>query len=462
LNKIAIPTLFTCPIEDSRMDLRDNSILEAPTVVVEPPGPKSRELLGAQEDMETTSLNYPKYFRVAIREARGSTVVDVDGNVFLDWVAGIAVMNLGHNNPTIREAVEKQLDSIWHSLEIPTEVRVEFLKRFRSTLSFEPRVLFTTTGADACEAAVKIARWKTKKKKVIVFEGAYHGITAGTLGFTYQGEYKRFTPVYDDQAIRVPYPYQFRCKDEDCLNHSLHAVEEAIRLNADEVAGVMVEPILGEGGYVVPPVGFLRGLREIADRWNVVLIVDEVQSGVGRTGKVWAHQWEGIEPDIMCASKAIGSGIPISLVAYRRDLTDLPRAFHLGTYRGNPLGLAAGKAVLENLTEDLLERVRAVGEMMKTRFQEINEEISGGRMDVRGRGFMIGFELVKEEKRPWPEGTTAMIDSLFKRGVLMYKCGIHNNVLRFMAPLTTPEKLLDRGLQVFSSALEEVERRRTS
>ncbi|BBD72912.1 aspartate aminotransferase family protein [Sulfodiicoccus acidiphilus] len=406
--------------------------------------------------METTALNYPKYFRIAIKEAKGSTIVDVDGNVFLDWVAGIAVMNLGHNNPLVRRAVERQLDSVWHALEVPTEVRVEFLKKFKETLSFDPKVLFTTTGADACEAAVKVARWKTRRRKVIAFEGAYHGITAGTLGLTFESEYKRFTQFYDDMVVRVPYPYTFRCDHQDCLNHTLEAVAEAVRLNIDDVAAIMVEPILGEGGYVVPPEGFLRGLREIADRWDLVMIVDEVQTGVGRTGKVWAHQWENITPDIMCASKAIGSGIPMSLVAYRKDLVELPRAFHLGTYRGNPLGLAAGKAVLDGLTEELLERVRTVGERLRTRFQEINEEVADGKMDVRGKGFMIGFELVRDEKRPWPEGTVAMIGALLKRGVLMYKCGIHSNVLRFMAPLTTPEGLLDRGLDAFASALREV------
>ncbi|MGB9729218.1 MAG: aspartate aminotransferase family protein [Thermoprotei archaeon] len=436
--------------------MEDNSFLEAPRIVVIPPGPKSLEMLKFQEEMETVAVNYPRYFPFAIKEARGSTIMDVDGNIYIDWVAGISVVNLGHNNPIIREAVMSQLNKVWHSLEIPSEIRIEFMKVLRSTLNFDAKVLFTTTGADACEASVKIARWVTGKKLIVTFEGSYHGITSGTLGLTFSPVYKRYNPVYDRDIIRVPYPYEFRSPFKDCLNDVLSLVEHIVKMNSD-VAGILVEPVLGEGGYVVPPSGFLRGLREIADNYGNLLIVDEIQSGMGRTGKIWAYEWENIVPDLVCISKSIGEGIPVSMVAFRRDLDKLPQAFHLGTYRGNPLGLAAGKATLDILkSSDILDRVISLGDYVLRRFKEINENVANGRFDVRGKGFMIGFEMVRDKKEPWEDGVKKMINGMFKRGLLMYKAGIYSNVLRFMAPLTIPKKLLDSGLVIFEDTLKEI------
>lgn len=434
----------------------DNSFIEAPKIVVEPPGPKSLEVLKLQEEYETQAVNYPKYFKIAIKEARGSTIMDVDGNIFIDWVAGIAVINLGHNNPEVRRAVEEQLNKIWHTLEVPTEVRVEFLKELISTLGYRAKVLFTTTGADACEAAIKLARWHSGKRFIIAFEGAYHGVTAGTLGITFSNYYKRFNPYFDNNVIRVPFPYEFRCPFKDCLNDTLSLVDHILATN-DNIAGIIVEPILGEGGYVVPPNGFLSGLRKITESHGTILIIDEVQTGVGRTGKIWAYEWEGITPDIIYISKAIGEGIPVSMVAFRRELDTIPVGFHLGTYRGNPLGLAAGIATLRILKNtNILDRVNSLGEYVLKRFKEINEDVSKGTHDVRGKGFMIGFEMVKENKIPWSEGVKEMIHLMFKRGLLMYKAGIFDNVLRFMAPLTIPKELLDRGLSIFHDSLKRI------
>jgi len=431
--------------------------MEAPKIIVEPPGPNSRELLKLQEMMETKAVNYPRYFKIGIKEARGSTIMDVDGNIFIDWVSGISVINLGHNNPIIRRVVEEQMDKIWHSLEIPSEIRIEFLKTLLSTLNFPAKVLFTTTGADACEAAIKIARWYTKKRNMIAFEGSYHGITSGTLGITSSSRYKRFNYFYDNNVIRVPFPYEYRCPFKDCLNEILSLIEYIVKTHED-IAGIIVEPILGEGGYVVPPNGFLRGLREISDKHGLILILDEIQSGIGRTGKIWAFEWEGISPDIICISKSIGEGIPLSMVVYKKELDDLPTGFHLGTYRGNPLGLAAGKATLDILKDTkLLERVRYLGDYTIKRLKESAEGLKGD-FDVRGRGFMIGFEMSQENKKPWSEGVMMMIDAMFKRGLLMYKAGIFDNVLRFMAPLTIPEKLLDKGLEIFGESLSKIAR----
>lgn len=433
----------------------DSSVLDAPIIKVIPPGPSSLRILKEQEEYETSAVNYPKYFKIAISEGRGSTVVDADGNVYIDMVTGISVVNLGHNNPYIREKVMEQLNKVWHTLEVPTEVRVKFSKKLISTLGFKAKLLFTTTGADAVEAAVKIARWVTGKKSIIAFEGSYHGITGGTLGFTGSNKYKEYNPFFDNRVAKFPYPYPYRCPFNDCVNDILNLLDYAMSnpsyLGGD-VAGILVEPVQGEGGYVVPPKGFLKGLKELAEKYSVPLIVDEVQTGVGRTGKMWAYQWEGIEPDIVCISKSIGEGIPVSMVAYRQEYDKLPTGFHFGTYRGNPLGLAAGLATLEFIEEkDLLSRVNRLGNKVLEELKGINNPHIG---DVRGIGFMIGIEIVKEGKEPWAEGTRKVIEESLKRGLLVYKAGRWDNVIRLMPPLTIPEVLLDKSINILKEVLQ--------
>ncbi|BFH74003.1 acetyl ornithine aminotransferase family protein [Sulfurisphaera javensis] len=439
-------------------DNLDGSILDAPKILITPPGPKSLAILKQQEVYETSALNYPKYFKIAIDKAQGSTIVDVDGNVYIDMVTGISVVNLGHNNPYIKKYVETQLNKVWHTLEIPTEIRVMFAKKLLSTLGFKAKLLFTTTGADAVEAGVKIARWVTKRKVIIAFEGSYHGITSGTLGFTGANRFKEFNPIFDSFVAKFPYPYPYRCPFKDCVNDILSLIDYAISNPAylgGEVAGILVEPVQGEGGYVIPPRGFLKGLREIADKYSIPLIVDEVQTGVGRTGKMWAYQWEGITPDIVCISKSIGEGIPLSMVAYREDFDKLPIGFHLGTYRGNPLGLAAGLATLEFIERfDILSRVQRLGEKV---LSELKEEISNPHVgDIRGLGFMIGIELVKGNKDPLSEGVKKAIEESLKRGLLVYKAGRWDNVIRLMPPLTIPEKLLFTGIEILKDILNNV------
>ncbi|MCI2414179.1 MAG: aspartate aminotransferase family protein [Candidatus Aramenus sp.] len=440
------------------MENLDDSILNAPLINVSPPGPKSLQVLKQQEEYETSAINYPKYFKIAIDRGQGSTVVDVDGNVYIDMVTGISVVNLGHNNPYIKRAVEEQLNKVWHTLEVPTEIRTNFSRKLLSTLDFKAKLLFTTTGADAVEAGVKIARWVTGKKTIISFEGSYHGITAGTLGFTGANKYKEFQDFFDNRVVKFPYPYPYRCPFKDCLNDVLSLIEYALSnpgYLGNDVAGILVEPIQGEGGYIVPPKGFLKGLREIADKYGILLIVDEVQTGMGRTGKMWAYQWEGIKPDVVCISKAVGEGIPVSMVAFRHDLDKLPTGFHLGTYRGNPLGLAAGLASLEFIEKnDILSRVQRLGnKILKELFSRISNPHVG---DIRGLGFMVGIELVSDGKSPWSEGVKKVIEESLKRGLLVYKAGRWDNVIRLMPPLTIPENLLDESLKILQETLNDL------
>ncbi len=441
------------------------SFPDAPHLVVPPPGPKSRELLDRQALLESPSVVYPRHFPIAIARARGSTLEDVDGNRFIDWVAGICVLNLGHGHPRVRAAVERQLDRIWHALELPTEARIDFLEallpRLPGELKDRAKVLFTVTGGDAVETAVSIADHLKGRRGTIVFSGAYHGVHGGAVNLTSGKRYHKTSSFRGGALVRVPYPDPYRpLLDADgsaqgtvrYLEHLLSDPHSGV----DEVSSILVEPILGEGGYVLPPPDFLPSLRELCDRHDLLLIVDEVQTGLGRTGKRWAIEHAGVSPDLLCSAKSIGGGLPLSLVAYRPDLgPELPPGFHLGTFRGNPLALAAGTEVLRELDDGgWIARAAHRGPKLLEEFRQLVAH-DGTIGEVRGRGFMIGLECVKERTHrvPFGERARSMRRELLSRGVLMHTCGGYDHVLRFMAPLTIEDRLLERGLEAFSDAL---------
>lgn len=441
----------------------------APRIIVTPPGPKSKEILAKQELLETRATIYPKAFPMAIDSARGAIIKDVDGNLYVDWVSGICVLNLGHNNPAVTSAVETQIRKIWHALEIPTEVRIEFLERIHSVLpgpiKGHAKVLFTVTGGDACEAAISLAKRVTGKKTIIAFGGSYHGVHQGIVSLTSSRHYLDYSGAARSAVFHLPFPYTYRFpfpveKTGDEAKVVLRYLENLIEdehSGLDDPAGIIVEPIQGEGGYVVPPTDFLPGLREIADRFQIPLIIDEVQTGFGRTGRFWGCEITGTTPDIMCISKSVGAGIPLSLVAYREEYDRLlPEGFHLGTYRANPLALAAGTASIDYLTSsDVLERVQKLGADLLQEFGRIGEasRVVG---DVRGVGFMIGNEIVssKERRIPSKEIAVRMRRNMFENGLLMHTCGHYANVLRFMAPLTIQEELLQKGLEIYEHSVK--------
>ena len=442
---------------------------DAPRIVAPPPGPKSRKLLADQARWETDAIGYPHYFPMAPRAAQGSTIEDVDGNRYLDWVAGISVLNLGHRHPRLVAALEAQSNAIWHALELPTEARVRFLEELQGalpgTLRHHARVLFTVTGGDAIETAVNLADFAQGKRGTVAFSGAYHGVHGGVVSLTAGRRYHSTSSFGGSTVVRVPFPDPYRPvlgADEGAagtIAYLEHLVNDP-HSGVDAISSVVVEPILGEGGYVVPPDDFLPSLREFCDRHGILLIADEVQTGLGRTGRMWAVEHAGVTPDILCIAKTIGGGIPISMVAYRADLVkELPRGFHLGTYRGNPLGLAVGTEVLKVLKEgDLLERTRHRGAAVVERFRSMSlHHPTIGQ--VRGRGFMVGVEFVHDPvaRAPWGERAKAMRSALFSRGVLMHTCGAWDQVLRFMAPLVIEDELLERGLVAFEDALESLD-----
>ena len=439
----------------------------APRIRTELPGPRSREVLEKQDKLETASRTYTNQFRMAIKEARGSTVRDLDDNVFIDWFSGICVLNLGHNHPLVKRAMMEQLEKIVHINEVPTETRIEFLSTLNSTLpgglKNHSRTMFTVTGADACEAAISLARHVSGKKTMIVFGGAYHGVAGDIISATANHHYRDLAGIDRGNFYHLPYPYSYRfpikVKEEDISKTVVDQLEYLIRdpySGPGAIGGVMVEPVQGEGGYIVPPADFLPMLREITEKYSVPLILDEVQSGVGRTGKIWASEHSRVTPDIMCVSKSIGGGIPASMIVYREDYDKgLPPGFHFGTYRGNQLAMAAGTAILKHLKEsDILERVTTKGKYIKKRLSESLEQ-NRHVGEVRGLGFMIGVEMVKDRNKKEPDTELAqrIKSELFRNGLLMHTCGHYSNVLRHMAPLTIEDDLMERGIEIFLEAV---------
>jgi 4-aminobutyrate aminotransferase-like enzyme len=442
------------------------SFPDAPRIVVPPPGPRSRELLAEQARLETDAIGYPHYFPIAPKVAQGATIEDVDGNRFIDWVGGICVLNLGHRHPRLVAALEAQSREIWHTLELPTEARVHFLKELESILPGHlrghARIFFSVTGGDAVETAVNIADHAQGKRGTVAFSGAYHGVHGGAVGLTSGRRYHTTSSFPGGTVIRVPYPDPYRpvLGADDGAAGTISYLEHLVNdpySGIDSISSVLVEPILGEGGYVVPPDDFLPSLREFCDRHGILLIADEIQTGLGRTGRMWAVEHSKVTPDILCIAKTIGGGIPLAVVAYRADLVkELPRGFHLGTFRANALGLAVGAETIRVLKEgSWIERAHRRGEHLVNRFRSFADRHTAIG-NVRGKGFMIGVEFVRDpaSRLAWGDRAKAMRSALLARGVLMHTSGAWDQVLRFMSPLVIEDELLDRGLGAFEDALE--------
>jgi len=442
------------------------SFPDAPRIVIPPPGPRSRELLSEQARLETDAVGYPHYFPIAPKVAQGATIEDVDGNRFIDWVGGICVLNLGHRHPRLVTALEAQSKEVWHTLELPTEARIRFLKELENVLPGHlrghARIFFSVTGGDAVETAVNIADHAQGKRGTVAFSGAYHGVHGGAVGLTSGRRYHSTSSFAGGTVVRVPYPDPYRPvlgSDEGSagtISYLEHLVNDPYS-GIDSISSILVEPILGEGGYVVPPDDFLPSLREFCDRHGILLIADEIQTGLGRTGKMWAVEHSKVTPDILCIAKTIGGGIPLAVVAYRADLVkELPRGFHLGTFRANALALAVGAETLRVLKDEgIVGHTRTRGERLLARFRSLADR-HPAIGDVRGKGFMIGTEFVHDRasRLPWGDRAKAMRSALLARGVLMHTSGAWDQVLRFMAPLVIEDELLDRGLDAFEDALE--------
>lgn len=455
----------------TKRNLSELSFMDAPKIVAGPPGSKSRVLLDKQIELEGGAVSYPRGTPVAFEQGRGATILDVDGNIFIDFFGGAGVLNVGHCNPDVVEAVKLQVEKLTHSLDFPTSSRAELVEELMSvapgTLKGACKILFGgPTGSDAVESAVKLAKYNTGRHGLIAFMGSYHGMTSGALALTGDKKFKdKYLPLIPEVHF-APYAYCYRCpfglEHPDCglscayyLEHILDNPNSGIV----DPAAVIIEPIQGEGGSIAPPLDFIREIRRITEKYSIPLIMDEIQSGVGRTGKMWSCEHSGSDPDIMTISKGIGGGLPLSAIMYRTELDTWKPGAHIGTFRGHVTAMAAGAAAMKFMKEyDLIKHTAELGGHVLERLKESQEErrYIG---DARGSGLMVGVEFVKDKdtKEPWPEMAKNVRLESFKRGVIVELGGHYGNVIRFLPPLVITRELADKGLDVFIEAVKSLE-----
>jgi 4-aminobutyrate aminotransferase/(S)-3-amino-2-methylpropionate transaminase len=422
------------------------------------PGPRSREILERKARVIAEPLSV--FLPMVIDRAEGATLTDVDGNTFLDFTGGVGCLNVGHANPRVVDAVQEQAAKFFHTdfTIVPYEVYVSLAERLiaLSPFSGPAKAAFFNAGTEAVENAIKFARAYTKRPAVIAFEGGFHGRTLLALSMTSKTHpYKAGLGPFAPEIYRLPFAQDYRGPS---AADALAALERALvtHVAAESVAAIVVEPIQGEGGFVVAPDEFMAGLRRICDDNGIVLVVDEVQTGFGRTGKMFAIEHYGIEPDLITVAKAIAGGLPLSGVIGKAEIMDAPGDSAIGgTYVGNPVAQAAALAVLDVLEEDgLVDRAAQIGETIRARMESWATRWSAIG-DVRGLGAMLAIELVHDRKTkdPAPEVATAIVEAAAHRGLLLLKSGIYSNCIRVLVPFVITDAELDEALGVWEDAL---------
>ena len=425
----------------------------------EVPGPRSREILERKARVVAEPLSI--YLPLVVAEASGATLTDVDGNTFIDFTGGIGCLAVGHSHPRVVEAAQEQLARFTHTdfTIVPYENYVSLAERLcaLAPIAGDVRAAFFNSGAEAIENAIKFARSYTKRPAVVAFDGGFHGRTLLALSLTSKTHpYKAGLGPFAPEVYRVSFADPFRGPD---AGQALAELERAFktRVAAEEVAAIVLEPVQGESGFVVPPQEFVEGVRRVADEHGIVLVADEVQSGFGRTGRLFAIEHFGVEPDLMAVAKSVAAGLPLSGVVGRAEIMDAPGDSAIGgTYVGNPVAIAAAHGVLDALEEERrVERADEVGEAIRSRLDGWRTRLDAVG-DVRGLGAMLAIELVRdrETKEPDPELATAVVEAAAARGLLLLKAGIHGNCLRVLVPLVITDEQLDEALGVWEDALE--------
>jgi 4-aminobutyrate aminotransferase/(S)-3-amino-2-methylpropionate transaminase len=425
------------------------------------PGPRSQEILARKERVIADPLSV--FIPVVIERGEGATLTDVDGNTFIDFTGGVGCLNVGHANPRVVEAVQEQAAKFFHTdfTIVPYETYVSLAERLiaLSPFSGPAKAAFFNAGTEAIENAIKFARSYTKRPAVIAFEGGFHGRTLLALSMTSKTHpYKAGLGPFAPEVYRLPFAQDYRGPS---AADALAALERALvtHVAAESVAAIVVEPIQGEGGFVVAPRAFMRGLRRICDDNGIVLVIDEVQTGFGRTGKMFGIEHYGIEPDLITVAKSIAGGLPLSGVIGKAEIMDAPGDSAIGgTYVGNPVAQAAALAVLDVFEEDgLVERAAQLGETIRARMNAWAERWAAIG-DVRGIGVMLAIELVhdRETKNPAPELAAAILEAAAARGLLLLKSGIYSNSIRVLVPFVIGDAELDEALGVWEQALESV------
>ncbi len=430
------------------------------------PGPISENLI--ERDKKVISSSYPRGYPFVMDHGKGVEVWDVDGKRYLDFAAGIAVNSTGHSHPEIVAAITEQAQKFIHISSDFYHVKwIELAEKLDEISPFRlPAISFmANSGSEAVESALKLAKYYTERSQFIGFFGGFHGRTTGSLSMTASKfiYHRNFYPLMSG-VTHVPYPNPYRPllhmeEGEDVGDAVIRYMEEVVfhkLLPPTEVAGILIEPVQGEGGYIFPPDNFLQALREVCDKYDILLIADEVQSGMGRTGKWWAVEHYGVEPDIICIAKGIASGVPMGIMMAKAELMTWPNGSHGNTFGGNPLACAAALKTIELIENQYLENTQKMGvialdilQKMQTKHPCIGE--------VRGKGLMIGVEFVKDRKTKEPAADlrNEVVDLCFEKGLLVLGCG--DSTIRITPPLCINEQEIREGLEIFALSIKEAE-----
>jgi 4-aminobutyrate aminotransferase len=440
-----------------------------PNIIVPPPGPKAKEWI-VRDDKIISPYNRPYYYPFVAESAKGCIVKDVDGNEYIDFNSGIAVMNVGHSHPKVVEAVKNQVEELIHycytDFRYPHVVKLAERLLEIIPIDSDKKIFFGNSGAESIETAIKTVKWHTQKPYLLSFIGGFHGRTMGALSVTASSsKYKEhFYPMMGG-VRHAPYAYCYRCtfnlEYPSCGFACVDYIEDVIfkkYLPPDETAAMLIEAIQGEGGYVAPPEGYHKKLKKLADKHDILLIYDEIQTGMGRTGKWFAIEHYGIEPDVICMAKGIASGFPLSATIAKADVMDWGPGVHCSTFGGNPVCCAAAMAVMDVMKEEkLLENAEKQGSYIKRRFNDIKEE-SNIIGDVRGKGLLVGIEIVKDKgtKEPGIEAMSKIRYRSWTKGLLLISCG--ESTIRIAPPLTINREYVDISIDIIESTLKEVEK----
>jgi len=445
------------------------TVTVGPKIKTALPGPNAKRVLAG--DDKYISPSYTRSYPLVAKSGRGIVVTDVDGNEFFDFSAGIAVTSTGHCHPDVVAAIQKQAGELIHmsGTDFYYESMVELGERLSkiAPMAGPHRIYYGNSGAEAVESALKLARYHTKRQNVIAFFGAFHGRTMGALSLTASKpqQKRRFAPLVPG-VTHVQYPDVYRGAKEGqdpeafalgCARYIEDKLFKTI-LPPEEVAAIFVEPVQGEGGYVVAPTVFMQELRRICDKHGILLVADEVQSGMGRTGKWWAIEHTGVQPDIVCSAKGIASGMPLGVMMSKAEIMDWVPGSHASTFGGNPVSIAAALATLDVIErEGLLKNSEEVGKYMRKRMADWPKKhrLVG---DVRGRGLMLGVEIVKDQKTKEPGNAERdrIVEVAFERGVLFLGCG--PNTVRISPPLVVTKDEADVAIDVLEESIDIVEK----
>ena len=438
-----------------------------PHIKTPPPGPISRELIDTDERF--VSPSYTRSYPLAVKSGEGCVLEDMDGNLYLDFTAGIAVCATGHCHPRVVKAIQDQAARLMHICGAdfyypPLRDLAKKLAEIAPGKS-PKRVLFTNSGAEAIEGAIKLARYHTRRQHIIAFYGAFHGRTMGALSLTASKvtQRRRFEPLLPEvthvgygNCFRCPYNLTYPSCEIGCVSHFEKKLFKTT-VAAEEVAAIIVEPIQGEGGYVVPPPEYHRELKALAERHGILYVADEVQSGIGRTGKMWAIEHWGVEPDIVCTAKGLASGLPLGAMIARAEIMDWEQGAHASTFGGNPVACVAALETIKLVEEGLMKNAAEVGNFLLGRLRELaaRHPLIG---DVRGLGLMIGVDLVKD--RATREAAhierDAVLQHCFSQGLVLLGCG--ESAIRLCPALVVTREQAETAVQILDAALSEVER----